>query len=443
MRPKTDRQLVRAGVGRAAAAVYECWMLFPVWLLANRFELPAVLHGQWLLAAVVVSLLAAAASEWWHVRWQKVLAAVVVAGAAVWLGGGGWAIGVLLFLAMLQGFTVISRYGHIGWLWTGVLISFIASVAVHAVPVWHHLAGPVLAGGIVNLVAALFHWNHQHLKAVSHADGDSRRIPAELTRHNRLYLSVILVCVLALAAGVGGWVTGILTHVFGIIGKLLRMLFRSRTSHEPPPQPIPEPPAAQFPQESSEPSLFMKMLEFFATLLAYALIAVLVCWGLWALYRNRRVIWRTITRLLAFLLRSRVQTTPDGAGFIDEETSLFSLEETMARFRKNRLGRWLSGKREPRFEDMPDNREKARFLYRRWLRSQADRGYRVQRALTPAETAQDVEKWSRTRQETKAAPPLSPEEQKALIELYYLARYRCDEPSDEQLNAIRQSQGAR
>jgi hypothetical protein len=114
----------------------------------------------------------------------------------------------------------------------------------------------------------------------------------------------------------------------------------------------------------------------------------------------------------------------------------------MARFRKNRLGRWLSGKREPRLEDMPDNREKARFLYRRWLRSLADRGYRVQCALTPVETAQDVGEWRRKSPDAKAAPPLSPEEQKALIELYYLARYRNDQPSDEQLNDIRRNQDA-
>ncbi|MDB4868167.1 MAG: hypothetical protein JWR03_2500, partial [Cohnella sp.] len=182
MRPTTDRRLFRAAVGRAAAAVYECWMLFPAWLLANRLELPAVLLGQWLLVAVVLSMFAAAASEWWHVRWQKVLASAVIAGGAVWLGGGGWAIvgGVLLLLAMIQGFTVVYRYGHIAWMWAGVLISFIASIAVHAAPVWHHLSGPVLAGGIVNLAAALFHWNHQHLKTVALADDDSRRIPAEL-----------------------------------------------------------------------------------------------------------------------------------------------------------------------------------------------------------------------------------------------------------------------
>jgi hypothetical protein len=446
MQPHTERRLVRAAVRRAWAAGYECWMLFPAWMLANRFELPAFLHGQWLLAAVVLSILAASSGVWWHVRWQKVLASVIIAGGVVLLGGGVSAIGVgvLLGFAMLQGFTVVYRYGRVGWMWTGVLISFIASIAVQAVPVWQHLAGPVLAAGLVNLAAALYHWNHRHLKAISLAGHDSSRIPAELTRHNRMYLAVILLCVLALAAGMGGWITQILANVFGLIGKLLRMAFRSITSDEPlQPEPKPMPTPIQIPGNPSEPSFFAKILDFLAVLFTYILIAVVVCWALWTIYRNRRVIWRTIKRFLNILLRSRGQEPPVGAGFIDEETSLFSLEETMGRLRKVPVGRWLFGKKEPRFEDMPDNREKVRFLYRRWLRMQVDRGYRMNGALTPSETEQDVQEWMRNHLNAKKTPPLPPEEQKVLIELYYLARYRDDQPSDEQLKEIQRTKDVR
>jgi hypothetical protein len=448
MRLRTERYLIRSAIGRAAAAAYEWWMLFPVWLIAHGRGIPAVFEDAWPLGVVGLSLAAAFAGVWIQVRWQQLAAALAVAVGTGWLGGyGAWsaAAGVLVFAAAMQGFTVAQRYVSYAWTWTGVIVSFMASIAVHAVPSWKTLEFPVLAGGILNLATAFYDWNHRYLKDVSMAGENERRVPAELTRPNRLYLTVLIVAVLALAAGVGGWITGMIGWMLSEVRKLLLLLFgRSKAVEiQPTPEPLPPPPFQPQPQ-ASEPGLFAKIFNVLVHLLAYTIMAALIGWGLWVLYRNRRRIWQALMRVLAMLLGGRTNPARQPHGFTDEESSLFSWEETLARLRKTRIGRMLSGKREPRFEDMSGNREKARFLYRRWLRVQADHGYRVRGDLTPSETARDVERWRIADDSSTRNPSLTAQDDQALIDLYYRVRYRDEEPTDDQVAAIRRSQeGAR
>lgn len=346
----------------------------------------------------------------------------------------------MLIVASLQGSTVHLRSGRRLWPWAGVIVYFVVSAIASFRAEWSDLAGALAALGTLHLAVALYLAHDRNIRDITLSDHAAQRVPREMRRQIRVYAAVLLLAMLALAAGLGGIIVHALRQVLTALVGWLLALFDSG-----PPEELPEePPAAPQPQmppmEPGEPSLFSHILNLIFYGIAILIIGALLYWALSRLYRSRRDLWDKWRALLQKILRIRPRASQSQAGYVDEETSLFSWEETLNRMRNHRLGRLFARQSEPEYDDLPDNRAKARFLYRKWLRSLIGLGYKAQPHLTPAETLADAESWQQA-QEGKRGKRRQTEPQQqnheALVELYYQARYRDREPTEEQLNRVR------
>lgn len=435
---------VRAAAWRSVSAVFEISMAFlPVWLLLRRHGMPDSVLPSWAVAAVIASVFTAALSEQLRSWWMNLVVSLTLSALAVWLIGpteSSFVGAGMLIVACLQGSTVHLRSRRNLWPWTGVAVYFAVSAIAQFRAEWSGATGLLAALGILHLAVALYLAHDRNIRDITLSEHASQRVPQEMKRQIRIYAAVLLLAMLALAAGLGGFIVHTLQSAAkGLISWLLS-LFRSGPSEEileEPPAPIkPEMP----PMEPTEPSLLSHILNLVFYGIAIALFLAIAYWALSRLYRNRRDLWDKWTALLRRMLRVRPRTAPDATGYVDEETSLFSWEETLNRMRKHPLGRLFVRHTEPGYDELPDNRAKARFLYRRWLRGLAGMGYKVQPNLTPKELLADTETWQREHQgqiSKRKYADAAQQDGKALVEIYYEARYRDREPTEEQLNRLR------
>jgi len=431
-----DRPRAPLGAGHAVrfatAALYELFMLLPVFLLFDHYLVPDRLERVWLVLAAPLSAAGAAASLWLRPMWQRLALALAAGGACHWAAGGPWpedaAVFALTAGAVLQGATVAARAQYEAWYFLGVGIYAVASIASAIAPELRPLQGVLTVCGAAVLAVAVFALNRAHLAWAAHAEDRPDLVPRAVRRHNRFFIAGLFAVVLALAGGLGSLLWDAALYALREVSEAFPRPQKPEvfdTSPVAEPSASPNRPEAFFPPE--EQPAWSRFLDHLFLALGGALAAA----GLAALalhVRRRAGGWlrRLFGALLSFLQNKSPRPEPD-PGYVDEETSLFSWEEAARKLRESRLFRRLKGRREERWEDMPDNRARVRFLYRRWLRRLEREGFRPPRHLTPRETAEKAAAFP-----AAAAVGDIP----LLVELYYRARYAEAEPTDEEMAAL-------
>jgi len=413
----------------AAAALYELFMLLPLFLFVDHYLVPDRLERVWLFLAAPLSAAGAVAGLRLGPMWQRLALALAAGGVCHCAAGGGWrdaAVFALAAGAVLQGATAVARAQHQARYFSGVGIYTVASIVSAAVPELRPLQGVLTVSGAAVLAVAVFALNRAHLAWAAQAEDRQDRVPRAVRRHNRFYLAGLLAVVLALAGGLGSLLWDAAVYALREVLEAILRLPKPEVSDIPPdaaPSAVPE----WTPDAPKEPSAWSRILDLMFLALGYALAAA----GLAAL---AVLVWRRsggwlrslVGALLSFLQKKSPRPSQD-LGYVDEETSLFSWEEAVRRLRENRMFRRLERRREERWEDMPDNRARVRFLYRRWLRRLEREGCRPPRHLTPRETLEEASAFPAA----SAAGDVS-----LLIELYYRARYAEAEPTDEEMAAL-------
>ncbi|WP_123041610.1 DUF4129 domain-containing protein [Cohnella candidum] len=427
------------------AAAYELFMLLPIWLLALHSPyLNAEIANKWAAAGVLLSLIGAASSPRVRMLWKRIaigmLAAAGAGGLLIHAYGssfGAYTGCLLLFAAAMLGFTVANRYRRQGWYWTAVGVYFLASAILHFVPEWKGDASFLTFGGFVCLAIALFAVNGLHLHGVTLSENDRGRVPSDLKRHNRRFLVAMLVLLALLPAGAGGWLFRLLRGAIrGFFAILAALLPKGEPQPTPPPETEAPPPQMEMPP-TKEPGWFLRLLDHVLPYFVLAALAALLIWGIYRLYRDHKGFLRRWLEGMARWLR-RPGREAESPGFTDEQSSLFSWEETLGRLRKSRIGRLLKANREPGWKDLTRNRDRIRYLYRKWLREQTAGGYPASPHLTPRETALEVENLRRPERHSRLSRGDKAEWDEArLIDTYYKARYAEEEPTDEELKAVR------
>ncbi|WP_219640329.1 DUF4129 domain-containing protein [Cohnella sp. CFH 77786] len=433
---------VREAAVRAAAAAYELWMLLPLGLLAYR-NVPQLAEGVWPWMAAIAALSVCCAALSVHVLalWKQgalaLLAAMVAWGIMHAEGSFSPLVPVLLAIAALQGFTIPYRCAKIGWFWTGVGIYFLASVLFRIVPGGERDPAFLTLGGLACLTVAFFAVNRLHLRIIALSTDDPRRVPADLKQHNRLFVAAILGGILLLSAGLGGWmIRGLKSAVRALIVGFLSLFSGGGDPIRPPQSgPATPPPPMELPP-AKEPGWFAQLLDQLLPYLAAAVCAALLGWGLYRLYRLGGGRWkRWLSRMAEWLGRSA--NAPAAAGYTDEQSSVFSWEETLGKLRGGRIGRLLARRWEPGWDELPNNLERARYLYRVWLRAHTRDGYPAAPHLTPRETVQDAKRWRQSRDKRASRSDAdSAMDERRLIDVYYKSRYAEEEPTAEELAAV-------
>jgi hypothetical protein len=423
------------------ACLLEQLLLLPIWLAIDTYLVPEAAKGLWLIGLPILSLTGAAFAHLPLALWKRISIALVMGClfAAIVVGVSWYALPMFAvgLITLLQAMSVQNRIWDLKLYWLGIAGYFFAGLIFANVPALEGYLPALSAAGCLCVAVALFLTNLVTLRGASFAADGGRGVPSALRRHNRIYVGVIIAGVVLLTAAIGNLLGA--TLLAGLRAVLRWLLTRPQPDPEPLPPPETAPMQPLLPIDSAEPSLLSKLLDILVyTVFTLALIAAAVYLLVW-LYRNGGGMWkRWIDRLLSFLLRSSKQTE-EGAGYVDEETGVFHWDAVKLSVRESLFGRFFRGRGEERWEDIGDNRERVRYLYRRWLRALIASGYRGRASLTPAETAADVERWEKEKAEEsgrgKSAKSGKPDPR--LIALYNQARYSNGGIDDEEVEKLR------
>ncbi len=431
------------------SCLVELGLLLPVWLAAQAYLLgpgEAVWLGVLPLASLGGVLLRNRLRRVWQ-RWAAaLLLGAVLALAAVWAGAGAWSeawsgtwtgavanadatnanaananaiVGtgtgaasaagsgagpakpMALALAMvragfwfaagafscLQGLTAALRIGNFRLYWSGIALYFVAGIAFPRIPGLEGAVPLLTWSGAACLALALFVTNDSLLR-YSFLSGDpAERLPGGLKRHNRLFIGVIVIVALALAAGAGGWLG---RQLWGMVKTLVQWLARPGKQEPPPEQAVELPPMQPMlpAAEAHEPGIWSRLLDIAFYSIGILALAAALGFGLYWLYRNAGGVWRrAIDRLLDLLRREKA--VEENAAYRDEEVRIFTWEAALKKWKKAGAALLRPGKAE-RWEELRDNRERVRYLYRRMLQAERKGGYRIKPHLTPYETTLDI-----------------------------------------------------
>ncbi|GJM72861.1 hypothetical protein HMSSN036_50770 [Paenibacillus macerans] len=190
-----------------------------------------------------------------------------------------------------------------------------------------------------------------------------------------------------MAAGAGGWLG---RQLWGMVKTFVQWLARPGKQEPPPEQAVELPPMQPMlpAAEAHEPGIWSRLLDIAFYSIGILALAAALGFGLYWLYRNAGGVWRrAIDRLLDLLRREKA--VEENAAYRDEEVRIFTWEAALKKWKKAGAALLRPGKAE-RWEELRDNRERVRYLYRRMLQAERKGGYRIKLHLTPYETALDI-----------------------------------------------------
>ncbi|WP_274364880.1 DUF4129 domain-containing protein [Paenibacillus thermotolerans] len=421
------------------ASAVELLMLLPAWLLVDAYSAPPQAARLWMLGLPAVSLAGVLLTAWLPIEavWKRIVTAAPVAAlfALLTAYGAEWLYCIPMFVAGFTAatlsFTVYHRMWESKLYWFGLGFYFVASIVFGLMPQLRPDVPLLTAAGCLSAAITVFASNGAVLRQATLATGRRQAVPAQLRTHNRTVVLGLLLLSAALTAGLGDTIG---RFVLGVIKALLGLLLRDKQPELPPPPPEEKPaPMPQLPQTDAGPSLLMKILDMVFYIIGYALLAGLAAVLLYWLYKNGGgIVRRWMRALLAWLRRSA--PAEQGEEYTDEESDVLTWESAKRSLSGGlrMLERIASALRPERWETM-NGRERVRFLYRRWLRPLAGRGYEAKRHLTPAETVRDAASWAE-----RAGVRIQGDDRR-LIELYNKARYSNADITKDEAEELRRS----
>lgn len=303
--------------------------------------------------------------------------------------------------------------------WIGLIVYLLfsyfftrASLLVAYLPLY------TLAGAVFS-IATIFALNHRAMKKAAPSKGENIPLPRRMIRQNRWLIALLAVVVILIglfreikdavakaAVAVVQWFSGLMETLD--VG----------TSQAP----LEEGGGLPMLPDSGTVN------PFWDTVLTILLYIVAGAVGLFAIACLSVILWRGLKRLfraLWDLLSRRGQSVSQG--YIDQRESLWDMGR-MTRHTLSRTRRWIHTVFTPpeRWRDMTDNRQRARFLYRRYIRRAMAAGFQPNPAATAAETL------AATKDFAGSLPG-------PLAELYADARYGRAQPADTAIAAVKEA----
>ncbi|AWB43108.1 hypothetical protein DCC85_01900 [Paenibacillus sp. CAA11] len=423
------------GIGvlrRAGYGLISLLMLLPVWLWIDEYTAQPPLQRYWLLGLVPLLLAAAWLQPLVRPLWTRLtvsllagilflLPGILDLSHSIFVAAAGFA-AALFLLSVSDYHSRIRLYG------IGMASYFVGGIYFSRTPALTPWV-PLLVGcGAVCLAFTLLYMNEGRLRKASFSGSGPSKAAPELIRRNRVYVAVLFLAALLLAAGLGSLLG---RTVLGAIRWLLAKIFTGSSS-EPVPQPPAEPVPPQGMPEVAEhgPDRITEILNTLFYIFGYTALAIVAGGLLYAAYRyggeNFRRGWAS---LLSGLRRRSAES--EKAGYTDEESRVSRKEEPGPAPLRGWRRFFTRGGTAVRWEELAP-RERVRYLYRRWLDRQRQEGYQPSPASTPLEIVQDEQ-----REAGKAAAAADPQAERKLVDAYYRARYGAEQPAAEEVESLR------
>jgi hypothetical protein len=421
-------------------SILELLLVLPLWILFQVYVLPKQIEPMWLNAMPLVSLGGILLRRQCSVRWKQLLAAFILGVTIGILSSGSLSIeslplGIAGFICAYLGLTADSRDQTSRKYWIGIVIYFVATIIFRRIPDLESNVTLLTWCGSLCLLLTLLISNSSYLQ-YSTLSQEGKALPKGLQRNNRIYVIGIGIVAAVLAAGVGKAIGTLLWNMvrsfFGWISKLFS------GSSEPQPLPVEQPQASpEFPFVGDQkPGLLAAILDVALYVAGAVLLGVAAYYTLRWLYRNAGGKLKRVLDTLLTMLR-REHTPKDNTSYLDEEKSVFTWEQTLQGLRNFWSTRVTPRNRKDRWEQMNTEQERVRWLYRRWLHLKSDHGYEVKSYLTPKETEDDIFKWNALNKHKRKGDEIAVNTSNSLIDLYEKARYGEENPSANDVVALK------
>ncbi|MDF2964157.1 MAG: hypothetical protein K0S39_5892 [Paenibacillus sp.] len=309
----------------------------------------------------------------------------------------------------------------------GLLLYFLSSVFMPFFPAFQPYLPWLLWCGLAALAISLLMTNQSMMKQETLSGDKEPVLAAAVIWQNRIlvFIALAVIIIAVLFRKIQQAVLWLKEQLLAWLRELL-----SRT---------PDPPASnkteQAPAnlgglgEGGQAAPWLIWLEKAFMVVMWAVLAALVLWLLYNVCRKLPKLLKVLyMKLLALLNRKELRKGP--GGYEDDVESLMdwqALRDSMA----SRMKGWLPRKAQPRvkWDDLKDNRERVRYLYRSWIQKAVGNGYLPQRFLTAKETIQDIQ----SRDNKHRQPP------DTLISLYEQVRYSDKAAAEKEVSRLKQS----
>jgi hypothetical protein len=278
-------------------------------------------------------------------------------------------------------------------MWIAVGLYLPAAVIFRIVERLHPYANSLLWLGLATLAIVIFVANETRLRRETNAKGNNN-IPSAIRNMNRIWTLLLFLVILLL--GSLGKIRDWLNERFTSLLRLISRIFASGDNDfieidvEDSSGPIRMP----FEEQMNNDSVLMQW--FIKIVVIIAVVAFTVFLG-FVLYR----VGKRLSSFLAVLIRWITRGGEGGlgvttTGYEDEKENLLNWKDLRGGL-SDRLQSWLDrwNEREPKWFDLQDNRERARYLYRLFINRGISRGYGFKAYLTPVETGEDMAQWER------------------------------------------------
>ena len=335
-------------------------------------------------------------------RYVHIIAGVLVNSLWILLLTRGPLTKALVFVSGIIVFDRAVRFRGARWadmfpdmaIWVGLLLYLLGGLIYSFVPVLKPYFHILAWTGFAYTIIILFIINTEQLKnAAQSEEGSVPVFSSTVIRNNRILilLSIALIMVISYFDVLRNACVWLFQKIGqGILAVVLFLSKLSPISHTGPGEPMSQDPIEILPEmEVGEPSLFAIILEKAIMVIGGVVLLVLIWFALKILFR---LIKEAFKWLLEFL--KGYVGYQENAGFIDEKEKLIGLAD-IGRDYRDRFQEWLKGilEREPKWEELQNNHQRIRFLYRNLLIRCLSRGYAYKKHLTPRETALDILDW--------------------------------------------------
>lgn len=436
---------------RALPALSEWFLFLPVWFTLSILIFGDKGPGPMIAALGMAAVVVMGAMMRTLVRTGKVWLFVIFIVICTVAAGVGWP-GPLVervVAAVLAGvfFTRATMYGSRSWeqliqvrvTWVCLILYFVGYFFYSKAPLLQPYHDTFTICAIIALAIVLILTNTMHVTATSLAqDQDDKATVRPILRTNRLYLIVIFVVIIGISLYDQIW-----TYLSDSLSRLLSMIRLPSFGSDNPVQEQDIP--GNLILEGSPDSNPVRNNSFVEQLVKWVtivfILAILVAAIFYAI-KGGRILYR---RLLA-LLGKKVEEQED-TGYVDEKESLLDKAAKDNRRLFKEMWRRLT-EREPKWNDLTNNRERARFLFRKWLQRMRNSGLELKQQLTPREIFQEAslhelqgagQSGKRSDGRAMQRDAASSRSHEASLIAYHKARYAPPdtEPSTEEIEQMR------
>ncbi|SFL80186.1 protein of unknown function [Paenibacillus sp. 1_12] len=410
------------GIGLAALkGSTELLMVLPLLLLAGVYLFPEnVSLWLWLITLPVCYAAGFAINQLLNIsKMFLMLGMVICVGAidAISLSGSSYAFFIVLPVAAVCVYrgarmvTVLwSLMFPVSFYAVGLVIYFIGSVVLQFVPSFEPYL-PFLTGfGLLALALTFLMTNQTMMKQETLSGNKEPVLASGVLLQNRVLIILVLVLIV-LIVYIRKLQAALLWLKDQIIAWLNQLL---NHSSEPPPanQEVTPPPSMNL-GETPPPAAWLQWLE---KVMMFLVGAALVIGVLILLYFAAKRLPPLIKRLFQWLMLRFNQRGlhQQDTGYEDDIENLMDWKGLNSSLTGS-LRQWLKGQFHSKGSwSSMDNRERARFLYREWLRKHTKEGYKLQKHLTPEEISQDIQRWRKREPSSSLGP---------IVGIYEQARY--------------------